>query len=81
MSFFVISGKIVFLLSRKYDIFSLEGKLKNIFLKNTWKYDMFYIYICMIETRRLKNICINVRNMILPFSRKNEHTILPKKCT
>ena len=45
MTFFVISGKIVFLLSRKYDIFSLDEKLKNIFLKNTWKYDMFYIYV------------------------------------
>ena len=45
MTFLVISGKIVFLLSRKYDIFSLDGKLKNIFLKNTWKYDMFYIYV------------------------------------
>ena len=35
--FFVISGKMVFLSSRKYDIFSLGGKWKEmIFIKSAW---------------------------------------------
>ena len=37
MIFFVISGKMVFLFSRKYDIFSLGGKWKEmIFIKSAW---------------------------------------------
>ena len=43
MIFFIISVKIVFLFFQKYDIFSLDGKEKVIFLKkNTWKYDGFF---------------------------------------
>ena len=42
---FVTSGKMVFLVSRKYDIFSLVGKWKKmIFIKERWKYGIFCIY-------------------------------------
>ena len=42
---FVTSGKMVFLVSRKYGIFSLGGKWKKmIFIKERWKYGIFCIY-------------------------------------
>ena len=43
-TFFVTSGRMVFIFSRKYDIFSLGGKWKMIFNKNAWEYDIFGIY-------------------------------------
>ena len=60
MIFFVISGKMVFLFSRKYDIFSLVGKWKMVSLK---KY---------IEIWFVLYICINVTNMILTFCQKKQ---------
>ena len=42
---FVTSGKMVFLVSGKYGIFSLVGKWKKmIFIKDRWKYGIFCIY-------------------------------------
>ena len=59
MVFFVISGNMVFLFSGKFDIFSLDGKWnKMIFIKKymeTW----YFLYIC-----------INVKNLALPFCQK-----------
>ena len=60
MIFFVISGKMVFLFSRKYDIFSLVGKWKMVSLK---KY---------IEIWFVLYIYINVTNMILTFCQKKQ---------
>ena len=69
MIFFVISGKKVFLFSRKYDIFSLDRKWKLIFIKKYMEI-WYFLYIC-----------INVANMILPFCQKNKHNLVPKKST
>ena len=47
MIFFVISGKMVFLFSRKYDIFSLGGKWKKmIFIKKRVEI-WYFLYICV----------------------------------
>ena len=47
---FVISGKIVFLFSRKYDIFSLGGKWKKmIFIKKSMEI-WYFLYICAVVT-------------------------------
>ena len=49
MIFFVISGKMVFLFSRKY-IFSLgENERRWSLSKNTWKYDIFCIYALALQ--------------------------------
>ena len=52
---------------RKYDIFSLNGKWKMIFLKN------------YTEIRYFLYICTNVTNMILPFWKKNQRWSSPEK--
>ena len=59
MIFFVLSGKMVFF-PGKYDIFSLDGKWKMIFLKRN------------LETWHFLYICINITNMILPFCKKSK---------
>ena len=45
MIFFVISRKTVFLLSRKYHIFSLDGKSKMVFLKKMHENMIFPVYM------------------------------------
>ena len=66
MIFLVLSGKMV-LFYRTYDIFSLDGKSKMIFLRKYMEIWYFlYIYI-------------NVTNMILPFCQKNERRSSPEK--
>ena len=69
--FFVISGKMVFLFSRKYDIFSLGGKWKKmIFIKEhveIW----YFLYIC-----------VGVTSMTLPsWGKRNKDALTPKKYT
>ena len=60
MIFFVISGKMVFLFSRKYDIFSLGGKWKKmIFIKQRVK--IYFLYIC-----------VGVTGVTLPSCQKNK---------
>ena len=53
--------------SGKYDIFSLDGNRKMIFLK---KYMEIWCFLY---------ICIKVTNMILPFCKKNQRWSSPKK--
>ena len=68
MIFFVISGKMVFLFSRKYDIFSLGGKWKKmIFIKQRVKI-WYFLYIC-----------VGVTGVALPSCQKNKEA--PKKYT
>ena len=65
--FFVISGKMVFLFSRKY-IFSLGGKWKKtIFIKKRLEI-LYFLYIC-----------VGVRGVALPFWLKKQRC--PKKYT
>ena len=69
MNFFVISGKMVFLFSRKYDIFSLGGKWKKmIFIKKhveIW----YFLYIC-----------VGVKSMTLPsWQKKKQGCSCPEK--
>ena len=66
MIFLVLSGKMV-LFYQKYDIFSLDGKSKMIFLKKYMEI-WYFLYIC-----------INVTNMILPFCQKNQRRSSPEK--
>ena len=70
MIFFVISGKMVFLFSRKYDIFSLGGKWKKmIFIKKhveIW----YFLYIC-----------VGVTSTILPPPGKKTKMPLPRRNT
>ena len=66
MLFFVSSEKMVFF-SGKYDIFSLDGKWKIIFLK---KYMEIWSFLY---------ICINVTNMILSFCKKKSEMIFSQK--
>ena len=63
--FFKCSEKMVF--TRKYDIFSLNGKWKMIFLKK-YKEILYFLYICM-----------NVTDMILLFCQKNQRRSSPEK--
>ena len=66
--FFVISGKMVFLFSRKYDIFSLGGKWKKmIFVKQRVEI-WYFLYIC-----------VGVTGVALPSCQKNKDA--PKKYT
>ena len=66
--FFVISGKMIFLFSRKYDIFSLCRKWKRmIFIKKTRGNTVF---LC---------ICVGVTNMTLPSWQKSKDALVPKK--
>ena len=68
MIFFVISGKMVFLFSRKYDIFSLGGKWKKmIFVKQR------------VEIWNFLYICVGVTGVALPSCQKNKDA--PKKYT
>ena len=67
MIFFVISGNMVFLFPRKYDISSLDGKWKMI-LDQKYMEVWYFLYIC-----------INVTNMMLPFCQKNKDNLAPKK--
>ena len=53
--------------TRKYDIFSWDGKWKLIFLKKYMEI-WYFLYIC-----------INVTNMILPFCQKNQRRSCPEK--
>ena len=64
--FLVLSGKMVFFCG-KYNIFSLGGKWKMIFLKKYMEIG-YFLYIC-----------INVTNMILPFRQKNQRWSSPEK--
>ena len=66
--FFVISGKMIFLFSRKYDIFYLCRKWKRmIFIKKT-RGNM--VFLC---------ICVGVTNMTLPSWQKSKDALVPKK--
>ena len=67
MIFFVISGKMVFLFSRKYDIFSLGGKWKKmIFIKKR------------VEIWYFLHICVDVTGVaLLPPDKKNPK--MPRK--
>ena len=70
MIFFVISGKMVFLFSRKYDNFSLGGKWKKmIFIKKRvgiW----YFLYIC-----------VGVAAWHCPTGKKTKMLLRVKKCT
>ena len=66
-SFLYYLEKWYFFLTRKYDIFSSDEKWKIIFLK---KYMEIWCFLY---------ICINVRNMILPFCQKNQRQSSPEK--
>ena len=70
MIFFVISGKMVFLFSRKYDIFSLGGKWKKMIFKKI-RMGIWY----------LRYICVGVTNMTLPSWQINRDALAPKKYT
>ena len=68
--FFLVSGKRVFLFSRKYDISSLGEKWKKmIFIKKRTEIWCF-LYIC-----------VGVTNMPLPSWQKNKDTLAQKKYT
>ena len=69
MIFLVLSERWYFVFTRKYDLFSLDGKWKVIFLK---KY---------IEIWYFLYICINVTKMILHFCQKKSKTIFPRENT
>ena len=60
MIFFVISGKMVFLFSRKYEIFFLGGKWKMIFIKKRVEI-WYFLYVC-----------IGVTGVTLPSWQKNK---------
>ena len=68
---FVISGKMVFLLFKNYDIFSLGGKWKKmIFIKKRVEI-WYFLYIC-----------VGVKSMTLPsWQKKNKDALAPKKYT
>ena len=69
MIFFVISGKMVFLFSRKYDIFSLGGKWKKmIFIKK--RVEIYFLYIR-----------VGVTGVKLPSWQKNKDDRASKKYT
>ena len=59
--FFVISGNMVFLFSGKYDIFSLDGKWKKMIFIKKYLEIWYFLYIC-----------INVKNLALPFCQKKK---------
>ena len=68
--FFVISGKMVSLFSRKYYIFSLGRKWKKmIFIKK--RMEIWY-FLC---------ICVGVTNTTLPSWQKNKDALASKKYT
>ena len=66
-SFFFYYLERWYVFTRKYNIFSLDGKWKMIFLKKYMEI-WYFLYIC-----------INVTNMILPFCKKNQRWSSPKK--
>ena len=55
--------------SRKYAIFS-RRKVKDAFLKKSWKYDVFYVFG--------KDGAFFPTNMKLPFCQKSKDYLLPK---
>ena len=68
--FFVISGKMVFLFSIKYDSFSLGGKWKKmIFIKQRVKI-CYFLYIC-----------VSITSTTLPYWQKNKDALVRKKYT
>ena len=69
MIFFVISGKMVFLFSRKH-IFSLNGKWKKVTFIKKYMEIWYFLYIC-----------INAANVIFPFWQTNKDTLVRKKYT
>ena len=67
MIFFVISGKMLFLFSRKYDISSLDGKWKMTFLKT---YMEIWYFLSLYKCCKYDNTLLSKKAKII-FYRKN----------